>query len=72
MPYSMAKEDAENLIVGFIDDQAKAAGAKGAVLGLSGGLDSATVAFLAVRALGPDRVPRPTLAGGRSDLRGGS
>jgi len=56
MPYPMAKEDAETLIVKFIKDQAKAAGAKGAVLGLSGGLDSATVAFLAVRALGPDRV----------------
>ncbi len=56
MPYPMAKDAAETLIVKFIRDQAKAAGAKGAVLGLSGGLDSATVAFLAVRALGPDRV----------------
>jgi len=52
----MAKEDAENLIVNFIRDRVEAAGAKGAVLGLSGGLDSATVAFLAARALGPDRV----------------
>ncbi|HII06526.1 MAG TPA: NAD(+) synthase, partial [Methanotrichaceae archaeon] len=52
----MVKEVAETLIVKFIKDQAKAAGAKGAVLGLSGGLDSATVAFLAVRALGQDRV----------------
>ncbi|MDF0591023.1 NAD(+) synthetase, partial [Methanotrichaceae archaeon Mx] len=41
----MAKEDAENLIVNFIRDRVEAAGAKGAVLGLSGGLDSATVAF---------------------------
>jgi len=56
MPYPMAKDAAETLIVKFIRDQAKAAGAKGAVLGLSGGLDSATVAFLAARALGPDRV----------------
>ena len=52
----MAKEDAENLIVEFIRDRVEAAGAQGAVLGLSGGLDSATVAFLAARALGPDRV----------------
>lgn len=56
MPYQMAKDAAETLIVKFIRDQAKVAGAKGTVLGLSGGLDSATVAFLAVRALGPDRV----------------
>ena len=52
----MAKEDAENLIVEFIRDRVEAAGAEGAVLGLSGGLDSATVAFLAARALGPERV----------------
>jgi NAD+ synthase len=52
----MAKEDAEKLIVEFIRDQVEAAGAEGAVLGLSGGLDSATVAFLAARALEPDRV----------------
>ncbi|MCR3883884.1 MAG: NAD+ synthase [Methanothrix sp.] len=52
----MAKEDAENLIVEFIRDRVEATGAEGAVLGLSGGLDSATVAFLAARALGPDRV----------------
>lgn len=52
----MAKEDAENLIVEFIRDRVEAAGAEGAVLGLSGGLDSATVAFLAARAQGPDRV----------------
>jgi NAD+ synthase len=52
----MAEEDAENLIVEFIRDRVEATGAEGAVLGLSGGLDSATVAFLAARALGPDRV----------------
>jgi NAD+ synthase len=56
MPYPMVRKDAENVIVEFIKDQVEAAGARGAVLGLSGGLDSATVAFLAVRALGPDRV----------------
>jgi NAD+ synthase len=56
MTYPMVRKDAENVIVEFIKDQVEAAGAGGAVLGLSGGLDSATVAFLAVRALGPDRV----------------
>ena len=52
----MVRIDAENVIVEFIKDQVNAAGASGAVLGLSGGLDSATVAFLAARALGPERV----------------
>jgi NAD+ synthase len=52
----MVRKDAETLIVKFINDRVEAAGARGAVLGLSGGLDSATVAFLAARALGPDRV----------------
>lgn len=51
----MVRKDAENVIAEFIKDQVEAAGASGAVLGLSGGLDSATVAFLAVRALGPER-----------------
>jgi len=50
----MVRIDAENVIVEFIKDQVNAAGASGAVLGLSGGLDSATVAFLAARALGPE------------------
>ncbi|HPE63960.1 MAG TPA: hypothetical protein PLQ49_07635 [Methanothrix sp.] len=52
----MAKDDLETIIVNFISDQVESAGAGGAVLGLSGGLDSATAAFLAVRALGPERV----------------
>ena len=40
----------------FIADTVEAAGAEGAVIGLSGGIDSTTVAHLAVEALGPDRV----------------
>jgi len=40
----------------FISSQVAGAKAEGAVMGLSGGLDSATVAFLAAAALGPDRV----------------
>ncbi len=40
----------------FIADTVAAAGRDGVVVGLSGGIDSAVAAALAVRALGPDRV----------------
>ncbi|WP_277554908.1 NAD+ synthase [Halobaculum limi] len=40
----------------FIADQVAAAGAEGAVLGLSGGIDSTTVAYLAVDALGKENL----------------
>ncbi|WP_313693742.1 NAD+ synthase [Halorarum halobium] len=40
----------------FIGDQVESAGLDGAVLGLSGGIDSTTVAYLAVEALGADAV----------------
>ncbi len=43
-------------IAGWIRDQTDAAGAKGIVVGLSGGIDSATVAGLAARGLGSERV----------------
>jgi NAD+ synthase len=43
-------------IVAFVAETVEAAGAEGAVIGLSGGIDSTTVAHLAVEALGPDRV----------------
>jgi len=43
-------------IADFIREQVKAANASGVVLGLSGGVDSAVVAFLCVRALGRERV----------------
>ena len=43
-------------IADFIREQVKAANASGVVLGLSGGLDSAVVAFLCVRALGREWV----------------
>jgi len=43
-------------IVEFIADRADAAGADGAVLGLSGGIDSTLTAHLAVEALGSDAV----------------
>ncbi|MGQ4554357.1 NAD+ synthase [Halobellus sp. GM3] len=41
-----------SFLEGVVDD----AGAEGAVLGLSGGIDSTTVAYLAVEALGAERV----------------
>ncbi|MCJ2539906.1 MAG: NAD(+) synthetase, partial [Candidatus Thermoplasmatota archaeon] len=40
----------------FIRDKVRDARAKGVVLGLSGGLDSAVVAAMSARALGPERV----------------
>lgn len=43
-------------ICSFISDCVAAAAARGAVVGVSGGLDSAVVALLCARALGPDRV----------------
>ncbi len=43
-------------LAGFIRDALESTGAKGMVLGLSGGVDSALSAALAVRALGPERV----------------
>jgi NAD+ synthase len=43
-------------ITRFIGDKVRDARAKGVVLGLSGGLDSAVVASLCARAIGPDKV----------------
>ena len=40
----------------FITDQVEQAGAKGVVIGISGGIDSAVVAFLSVGALGKGKV----------------
>ena len=46
----------EKTVERFIRDYVESVGARGVVIGLSGGLDSSTTAFLAVRALGPERV----------------
>lgn len=43
-------------LVAWIREQVAAAGARGVVVGLSGGIDSAVVAGLAARALGAERV----------------
>jgi NAD+ synthase len=47
---------AVEIIVGFIRRQMEQAGFARLVIGLSGGVDSATVAFLAARAIGPDNL----------------
>ena len=49
-------EAVEKHITRFIKDYVASVGAKGLVIGLSGGLDSSTAATLAARALGPDKV----------------
>lgn len=47
---------ARQMLGGFIRDQIEKVGAKGAVLGLSGGIDSALSAYLSVDALGAENV----------------
>jgi NAD+ synthase len=47
---------ARKMITGFIRDQIEKAGMKRAVLGLSGGIDSALSAYLSVEALGAENV----------------
>ncbi|MGH2417516.1 MAG: NAD(+) synthase, partial [Candidatus Limnocylindria bacterium] len=45
-----------DVIVGFVRAQMDQTGFERIVLGLSGGVDSATVAFLCARAVGPDNL----------------
>ncbi len=47
---------AAEVIVGFIRSQMEQTGFSQLVIGLSGGVDSATVAFLAARAIGPENL----------------
>lgn len=47
---------AERKIISFIREQVKEAGSTGAVVGLSGGLDSSVTAFLCTKALGKEKV----------------
>ena len=49
-------ELATRVLISFIADAVKTAGADGVVVGLSGGVDSALAAALAARALGPEHV----------------
>jgi NAD+ synthase len=52
----IAPAQAIEVIVGFIRSQLGQTGFSRLVVGLSGGVDSATVAFLAARAIGPDNL----------------
>lgn len=54
---------ARAVVEGFLAEYLEDAGAEGFVVGISGGLDSATAAALAVRAVGPERVTALTLPG---------
>lgn len=57
---------ARSVIATFLREHVAAAGAKGVVLGLSGGIDSALVARLSVDALGKERVMGLSLPDARS------
>ncbi len=50
------REEFAGAIKMFIRDKVRDAGAKGVVVGLSGGLDSAVVATISAQALGPEKV----------------
>ncbi|KPN30162.1 putative NH(3)-dependent NAD(+) synthetase [Halolamina pelagica] len=60
-------ETAREEIVSFIEDTVDAAGADGAVLGLSGGIDSTLTAYLAVEALGEEGLHGLTMPARVSD-----
>ncbi|MEA1907716.1 MAG: NAD(+) synthetase, partial [Euryarchaeota archaeon] len=45
-----------DIIAAFIRDQISESGTSGAVIGLSGGIDSAVVAYLTVEAVGKENV----------------
>ena len=47
---------ARRILVAFIRDEVRRAGFDKAILGLSGGIDSSLVAYLAAEALGPEHV----------------
>ncbi len=49
-------ETVEGVLVQFVQDSVRASGFERAILGLSGGVDSAVVAAIAARALGPQNV----------------
>jgi len=61
------REDAEAIITAFISSKAKDADVAGAVVGMSGGLDSSVIANLCARALGKDRVMGVMIPDDQSD-----
>lgn len=58
-----------SVVVGFLAEQVDQTGAEGVVVGLSGGIDSATTLAAAVEALGPDAVDAIALPGPTSSKR---
>ena len=54
MPVSSNTDLLHKILVGFVRDEVQKVGVRKAVLGLSGGIDSALVAFIAAEALGPE------------------
>lgn len=58
-------QDTSDAVATFIRDEVENAGRRTAVVGLSGGIDSALTAAMAVRALGAERVVTHTLPDGR-------
>lgn len=59
----------EQALVSFLEEELAVSGLEGYVVGLSGGVDSAVSAALAVRAVGPERVFAYALPGPTSDPR---
>ncbi|MDL1894204.1 hypothetical protein FBQ87_15160 [Sphingobacteriales bacterium CHB3] len=53
---SLNTEIVQRLLADFIRDETHNAGFRKGVLGLSGGIDSTVVAYLAAKALGPENV----------------
>jgi NAD+ synthase len=50
------RELTEEVIVEFISEKVRESGAKGVVMGLSGGIDSTVTSLLCAKAIGPDKV----------------
>ena len=49
-------DEVQEKTVNFIEEYINKSGAKGAIIGISGGIDSAVVAALTAKAIGPNRV----------------